>query len=124
MTIDQVMYIDYRTKEGKEKLKKALCMIVKPFGKYEQDNYEVPLEIIEKMVSKMCRKYDVSVQWATFSYIKDTDDIISISIIKDSSHEFMCRIQCNRLYEMMTKVCIKIYNMIKKKEVDERKNEK
>lgn len=112
MTVDKIMYIDYRTQEGKDKIKKALYMM-KPFERYKNDNREVPIEAIEKAVSIMCRKYDIMIQWAYFLYIEDSPDIVSITIMKRKSHEYIATIQCNCLYEMIAKACIRIYSEVK-----------
>lgn len=121
MTTEQLLSLNCKSEENKEMLQRALRKI-KPFAKYE--NEEVPLEILEKFIYKMTSKYNVDLQWITYSRLDNNEPYWSASLKKGSpNHNWIGTVYGISIYELLCKFCILMYSSIKKGDVEERKEE-
>lgn len=114
MTTEQILALDMRVDGNREKLQKVLSKI-KPFAKYEK----VPLEMIEKLIGKMCRKYNVRVQYM-FITRNDDCDYYTLSVKRDDTHEWIGSVYGITLYEVFAKLAVMLYALVKKGEIPER----
>lgn len=119
MTVEEILAIDCRSEENKEKLQKALQKI-KPFAQYAEEGKKVPLEKIEKLIDKMCRKYYLVTQYMMFARIKDNVSWYNLSCKKDDTGEWLGTVYGATLYETFAKVAILLYSAVRKGEVKER----
>lgn len=117
MKTEDILNLDYRDEKSKEIIQKALKKI-KPLSKFEKD---VPLEMIEKLVGKLTRKYNVQMQYIIPVCMEDGRDIFSGSLKKaDKSGEWLGNVYGYGLYELMAKTAIKMYALTKSGEIKER----
>lgn len=120
MTTQQVLMLDCREEESMEIIQKVLHKIT-PLSKFKGD---VPLEMVEKLIHKMVKKYFVRIQWITHTsipYRLDEDEQWwSISLKQDDTHAWLGSISGYTMYEVLAKTAIKIYAMVKKGELEVR----
>ena len=116
MKTDEILNMDYRKKENKIKIQKVLRKI-KPLSKYSEDE-DIPLVILEKLIAKYQKKYDVK-----FSYIMistaDADEVIIYSAsLRNSEGKWLKNIYGAFIYELFAKVNIFIYSEVKKGKIE------
>lgn len=115
MTTDQILSLDMRDAESAEKLQKALKKI-KPFSKEEG---KVRLELIEKFLLKICRKYVLKIQYIMPSMLTETM-YYSLSVKRDDTHEWQGSVYGMTIYEVFAKAAVLLYSKVKKENIPER----
>lgn len=115
MTTEQVLGLDMRDEGSKEKLQMVLKKI-KPFSK---EDGEVRLELIEKFLLKVCRKYVIKIQYIMPSMLSDTM-YYSLSVKRDDTNEWLGSVYGKTIYEVLAKAAIMLYSKVKKEGIPER----
>lgn len=111
MKTEDILNLDYRKEENQEIIQKVLKKI-KPLSRYT--DVEVPLEMIEKFIGAMCKKYEVTPQWMRMTYEEPMMSIYSIGVKTTDDHKWLGDVYGMCLYEAFAKLAIKIYSEIKK----------
>lgn len=107
MTTKDILDLKYNDKNGKSAIDKCLQKI-KPF-----ENKEVTMEMLEKYVGLVVRKYDVVVSMIfPFNQIGE-DNIYSAHIRNCSEHRILEQIYGNTYYELYAKISIYFYSLVK-----------
>jgi hypothetical protein len=119
MTTESILNLDCSKEENLEIVKKALCKI-QPLAKYSNIDGRIPLEKIEKLIDKLCRKYHVHVQYMQPSHLKDEVLWYTVSIKRTDNHVWLGQCYGSSLYELWAKLAIKIYSDIKHLDIPER----
>lgn len=128
ITTDQVLNFDYSKEENKKIIQKVLTQI-KPLSKFS-DEEEIPLELLEKTVSVLVNKYAIIPQWISMNYKglrKGTIVTYSCGVKRSDTHEWLGTVYASSLYELFTKLAIKIYSEVRSenvKEIEPTKEEK
>lgn len=114
MTIQEILNIDYREEENKEKIQKALHKI-KPFKKF---NDEIPLEKLEKLLFIFHKKYGIKLeQISTDGYGNESNFIWKALILVDKIENYKnYYVYGISFYEVLAKASLFIYSMIKERE--------
>lgn len=108
--IKKIMYLDYKPEQNKVKLQKILHNI--PQFKKRKGN--VPIEKFEKLIQVITGKYAVTLQWISFTNNTGADDLYwSCSIKEDVKHKYIVTITAICMYELLAKVSIYLYAMLK-----------
>lgn len=120
MKTSDILALDFRKEENKKIVNKCLCKI-KPFSKYKNDILvnSVPIEIMEKMVHKICTKYEVYVMDIMPSCVKEEQMYYSCLIKRTDSGEVE-HVYAMCIYELFAKICIKLYSDVKNGRLNER----
>ena len=125
MKTEQILKLDYRKEESQEIIQKVLRKI-KPLSKYP-DESNVPIEAIEKLIRVLVKKYEITPQWMTMSYFEPIFGIYSIDVKTTTEHKWLGTVYGMCLYEVFTKLAIKMYSEVKSGKIPIRtvtKNEK
>lgn len=120
MNTTELLSKDFRTEDGKRVIRKALLKI-KPLSKYE--NKEIPLEILEKYVEKVCRKYDVKIQYLQCTFMDEESRWYSLSLMEKSTSQWLDNIYAHTLYEMWAKLSIQLFVFIKTSRIKQKEEE-
>jgi hypothetical protein len=116
MKTDQILNLDYRKEETKEIIQKVLRKI-KPLSKYS-DEYDIPLEAIEKVIRILSQKYEITPQWMTMSLYESAVNIYSIGVKTTTDHKWLGTVYGMCLYEVFAKLAIKMYSEVKQGNID------
>lgn len=111
MKVDDIINLDYRKEESKSKIQIELKKL-KPFEKIKGD---VSIVNLEKFISKAMTKYDVILQYISVS--RTNGKLLYSASIKNSKGDWLGTIYGIMIEEVYAKLCIKIFDMIKKKEI-------
>lgn len=112
MKTDELLNLDFRDEKNKKIIQKALKKI-KPLSRYEQD---VPIEALEKLLFLMCKKYNIVPNWITMSFTaNDKNTVYSANVQSGKNFKSFGYVHGMCLYELMAKLCIKIYAIVKVK---------
>lgn len=119
MTTKELLNLDYREEENKEKVQKALLHI-KPLSKFS-DEEQVPFEAIEKLVHLIGRKYQVWVRDMSLDHQAGDDyDIIRCNIVDVGTLETIGNVFGICMYEIYAKVAILLWSEVKKENLKRR----
>ena len=122
MKTEQILNLDFRKEENKEIIQKVLRKI-KPLSKYPEGE-EIPLEKIEKVVQILTKKYEISPQWMTMSFRSNDWGIYSIAVKTTTDHKWLGNVYGVCLYEVFSKLAIKMYSEVKSGNIPEVKQNK
>lgn len=113
MTTKEILNLDCRIKENKETIQKVLRKI-KPLSKCS-DEYDIPIEAIEKAITVMCKKYTLYISNLSSDTQSNEKNLIwSTSVRNDKTFECIAFIYGITLYELLAKIAIAMYAEIKK----------
>ena len=112
MKTSEILNLKYD--ENKETFQKILHKI-KPFENVEGN---IPFEMLEKLISKYCRKYTIMPVYITPTYIPDEDNIYNVTLRNTGTMQDTHFIYAISMYELFAKMSIKIYSMVKNNEVE------
>lgn len=118
MKTNDIIELDYREKENKQIIQKAL-LSVKPLSKFS-DEKQVPLESLEKLLHMICSKYKVRLRYISQDPIASDDgDIWRCEVIYENNlhHENIYGI-C--IYEIFAKLVIFLWSEKKKNKLEQR----
>ena len=112
MTTEEILNLDYRNDENKNKIQKVLRKI-KPLSKYSDE--DIPLIDLEKLILLYQKKYNVK-----FSYIMMNTESIMIytASLKTDEGKWLGNVYGAYIYELFAKVCISMYSKAKKGEIE------
>lgn len=115
MKTSDILELDYREKENKQIIQKALLKI-KPLSKFS-DEKQVPLESLEKLLHLICSKYKVWVRCIVQDPRASEDgDIWRCEIVDEDNLDTIKKIYGICMYELFAKIVIFLWS--------ENKNEK
>ena len=119
MKTDQILNLDYREEEAKEIIQKVLRKI-KPLSNLSDDNGDVPIEAIEKLIRILHQKYEITPQWMTISLHESAVNVYSIGVKTTTDHQWLGTVYGMCLYEVFAKLAIKMYSEIKQGNIEQR----
>lgn len=120
MKVDKILVLDCRIKENREKVNEALLHI-KPFAKYANKN-KIPMEAIENFVEKLCRKYNVKIQYVMFSYLDEECRWYTMSFMSDDGEgNWHGMVNGYTMWELFAKASLYLFKKIKDGVVEKRK---
>ena len=114
MKTDDILNLDYRKEENKKIIQRVLTKI-KPLSKYSDET--VPLDAIEKLIRVLCQKYEITPQWMTMSFCEPVLGIYSIGVKTTTNHKWLGNVYGMCLYEVFSKLAIKMYSEIKTRNI-------
>ena len=113
MTTKEVVNLDYRKEENQEIIQRVLRQI-KPLSKYS-DEYEIPLNALEKAIAVMCKKYAMHVQSIMADTFANEERIIwRAMLISEDGFKIIDAVHGISMYELLAKIAIRLYAEIKK----------
>lgn len=118
MTVNEVLYADDRKPEQKKEIRKWLYKIP-PFKKYraksrEEDNKEVPILELERVVTMITRKYAVTLQSIFMTNDEDQDLLYySASLRSDDGYAHITTVHALNIVELYKKLAIACYALTK-----------
>jgi hypothetical protein len=119
MTTKELLNLDYRNKQNKQIIQKALLRI-KPLSKFSDEGH-VPFEAIEKLLHLIGSKYKVWIKDITLdSQSGDDYDVSRAHIINEDNLETMEVIFGMCMYELFAKVAIFLWSEVKKGKIKRR----
>ena len=107
MTTSEILDLDYADEKNKEIIQKALRKI-KPLSKYDIDE-EVPLEVLETLVSKYQHKYCLFVNYITPTYIPGERNTYCATCKRTDTLDYIGNVYSSTIYELFAKLSIKFY---------------
>jgi len=118
MTTQEIMNLNTRKNpEANEVIQKVLRKI-KPLSKYEDIEEDIPLELVEKVIHTIVNKYHMAIQWISHQSRLSVPEVYwSVSIKTDDTHKWLGSIQGATMYELIAKIAIKMYSMVKSGEL-------
>lgn len=118
MKTNEILELDYREKENKQIIQKALLNI-KPLSKFS-DETEVPFDSLEKLLHMICSKYKVWIRYITQDpRASDDGDIWRSEIIyEDNLHSQKVYGIC--MYELFAKLVIFLWSEKKRERLIKR----
>ena len=109
MKTEDILVLDYRLKENKQLIQKALLKI-KPLSKFS-DEKQVPFESLEKLLHLICNRYKVWVRQIVQDPVSSDDgDLWRCEIVDESNLETIKKIYGVCLYELIAKVVIFLWS--------------
>lgn len=115
MKTDDILELDYRKKENKQLIQKALLKI-KPLSKFSGEE-QVPQDALEKLLHLICNKYKVWVSKITQDSVSSEDgDVWRCEIVDENNLRTIKSIYGICIYELIAKIVIFLWS--------ENKNEK
>lgn len=118
MKTNDIIELDYREKENKQIIQKAL-LSVKPLSKFS-DEKEVPLESLEKLIHMVCSKYKVWLRYISQDpRASDDGDVWRCEIIYEHNLHAE-RIYGICIYEIFAKLVIFLWSEKKKNKIEQR----
>lgn len=119
MKTKDILELDYRRKENKQIIQKALINI-KPLSKFS-DEKQIPQESLEKLLHMICSKYKVWVRYISQDPRASEDgDIWRCEIIDESNLHQMVLIYGICIYELIAKIVIFLWSENKKEKLKRR----
>ena len=107
MTTAEILDLDYADEESKEIIQKALRKI-KPLSKYDIDE-EVPLDVLEILVSKYQHKYCLFINYIAPTYIPGERNTYCATCKRTDTLEYIGNVYSSTIYELFAKLSIKFY---------------
>lgn len=112
MTTEQILFLDLRKEENFEIIQKVLKKI-KPFSKCEE---KVDIDLLDKYIDKVCRKYYVCSQYMMISRLDDKN-IYTISFRDETSGSWIDSVYGITVYEVFAKSAIFLFSKVKRGEI-------
>lgn len=116
MKTEDILNLDYRKEENKEIIQKVLRKI-KPLSKYPEGE-QIPIEAIEKVIRIMCKKYEISPQWLSMTFMESDYTNYMVGVKTTTDHKWLGNAFGMCLYEVFAKLAIKIYSEIKSGKIE------
>lgn len=113
MKVEEILDADYRTTEGQQTIQEALFQIPAIRKNFFEGDM-VPLEGIEKLISSICRKYAIMIQYICPTYIKGKTPLYCVSLKLIEPYSWLGNVYGCCLYEVMAKAAIRMYSEVKK----------
>lgn len=116
-TTKEVLALDYYADNNAALFQKCLRKI-KPFENEEDD---VKLDLLEKYVGLVCRKYDFQIDYINPMYVKAEKRNLYSSVVRDKkskTNQYITEVYASSIYELFVKLSILFYSEIKKAKGD------
>ena len=118
MTTEQIINLDFRKEENKIIIQKVLRKI-KPLSRYS-DEYDIPLDAIEKAITIMSKKYEMHISHMNSDYCSNKEYIIwRLSIYDDRTLVELNSIHAVSVYELFAKIAICMYAHVKRRKKED-----
>lgn len=114
MTTNQLLNLDWRKNNNREKLSKAL-LIIPPLKKIANENGDIGIKEIQKAIHIMCNKYEMFVKIMQDPQSGDKCDIWSCYIYNQKNLKQINKIYSISLEELVTKLAIALYSEVRKR---------
>lgn len=122
MTTKEIMNLDFRKDEDREKVQQVLRQI-KPLAKCSDE--EIPQEMLEKVVRVVCLKYNVRIRdIAQDIHANDKETIWRATLINESNLQSFDCVYGISIYELFAKMAIKLHSLIRGDKLDLRQPDK
>lgn len=108
MTTEEIINLDFRIIENRNKIQKILRKI-KPFSKIDI-NEEVPIELLEKFIQKAFKRYNLRANFINIDF--EQTNTYRVSFFTENDKLYYNIYGCC-IYELYSKICIKIYSEVK-----------
>lgn len=121
MKTEQIMNLDYRKEENQKIIQKVLRQ-VKPLSKFS-DEEQIPIEMLEKTVSVLTNKYEITPQWIICGFrdpAKGGIGYYNVGIKTTTDHKWLGDASGCNIYELFAKLTIKMYSEVKSGNIPER----
>ena len=121
MKTEQILNLDYRKEENKKIIQKVLRQ-VKPLSKFS-DEKQIPIELLEKTVSVLTNKYEITPQWITCGYRDVAAGCVgyySVGVKTTTDHAWLGNATGHTIYELFAKLTIKMYAAVRSGSIPER----
>jgi len=118
---EQILNLDYRKEENKKIIQKVLRQ-VKPLSKFSDDE-QIPIELLEKTVSVLTNKYEITPRWITCGYRDAKAGYIgyyNVGVKSTTDHTWLGNTSGHTIYELFAKLTIKMYAEVKTRNIPER----
>lgn len=113
MTTKDIMNLDWRKEKDRAIIQKVLRQI-KPLSKYS-DEYDIPLDAIEKAITVMCKRYNMIVRdFFPDMFGNDEHTIWRATLINDKTFKKIDDVYGISLYEIFAKIAIRLFAEVKK----------
>ncbi len=123
MKTEQILNLDYRKEENQKIIQKVLRQI-KPLSKFsDEDEKQIPIELLEKTVSVLTNKYEITPQWIICGYRNSVPGCIgyySVGVKTTTDHKWLGDVNGCTIYELFAKLVIKMYAHVRAGDVHER----
>ena len=121
MKTEQILNLDCRKEENKKIIQKVLRQ-VKPLSKF-LDEEQIPIELLEKTVSILTNKYEITPQWIICGYRDSAAGCVgyySVSVKTTTDHAWLGNATGHTIYELFAKLTIKMYAEVRSGNIPER----
>ena len=112
MKVAQVLDVDFRTEEGREAVQ-AMLLKIPAIAKRHDEDAQVPLESLEKVIGMICRKYNVMIWYITPTYIPGEVNMYSVTLKTTDTLQWLNNVYGCCLYEAVAKTTIALYAYVK-----------
>lgn len=120
MNIEKVLNINCKSKEGKETLQRYLKKL-KPFREFDE-NEDIPLEKIEKLIYKLTRKYEIEPQYMFINCVDASKTSLYSLGIRTPKGNWLGTVYGITIYETLAKAALKMFFEVRHNDlVNERK---
>jgi len=111
MKVKEILNMDYSNPQNKDIMQKKMRGI-KPFRDIPV-NEEIPMEMLEKYVGLVQRKYALQIDYICPVYVPEENNLYSATIRNTASNEYYTYIYGKTIYEVFVKISILYYALTK-----------
>ena len=111
MKVKDILNLDYSNPQNKDVMQKKMRGI-KPFRDIPV-NEEIPMEMLEKYVGLVQRKYALQIDYICPVYVPEENNLYSATIRNTASNEYYTYIYGKTIYEVFVKISILYYALTK-----------
>lgn len=111
MKVKDILNMDYSNPQNKDVMQKKMRGI-KPFRDIPV-NEEIPIEMLEKYVGLVQRKYALQIDYICPVYVPEENNLYSATIRNTASNEYYTYIYGKTIYEVFVKISILYYALTK-----------
>ena len=111
MKVKEILNLDYSNPQNKDIMQKKMRGI-KPFRDIPV-NEEIPIEMLEKYVGLVQRKYALQIDYICPVYVPEENNLYSATIRNTASNEYYTYIYGKTIYEVFVKISILYYALTK-----------
>lgn len=111
MKVKDILNMDYSNPQNKDVMQKKMRGI-KPFRDIPV-NEEIPMEMLEKYVGLVQRKYALQIDYICPVYVPEENNLYSATIRNTASNEYYTYIYGKTIYEVFVKISILYYALTK-----------
>jgi len=102
MNTKEIIGLNYYSENNSDIIQKHL-KVIKPFCAVEK---EVPLDLMEKYVGLIQRKYALQVDYICPIFVPGEDNVYSATVRRTDTNKYLTYIYGKTIYEVFCKICI------------------